>query len=92
MPVSADTVLRTSFHSIATWLNAHPEAAPEITSDTQPMTLDTAPNNDTTAASASLADSASTAQTAAQKQIIAKIMEEMIFHSRAEVCCLHSCQ
>lgn len=86
VPVSADVVLRTSFHSIATWLNSkQASSTSEVLEGPQDMETDSA------AASPQLnghsQDSAlhSADQAAAQDEIITKVMQELVFHSRAEV-------
>ena len=85
VPVSTDTVLRTSFHSIATWLNSkEADSTSEVASGPQDMDTDSAAaephSNGHAQGSADSAD-----QNAAQDQIIKKVMQELVFHSRAEV-------
>jgi hypothetical protein len=83
--VSADIVLRTSFHSIATWLNAKEAGTmSKAVEGVQDMDTDSAaPSPHLNVHNESFSDSAD--QTAAQDQIIKKVMQELVFHSRAEV-------
>ncbi|DBB07277.1 TPA: hypothetical protein ACH3X3_008782 [Trebouxia sp. C0006] len=87
VPVSADIVLRTSFHSIATWLNSKGAGTTsEAVEGVQDMDTDSAaPSPHLNGHTESSSDSAD--QTAAQDQIIKKVMQELVFHSRAEVRC-----
>ena len=83
--MSPDTVLRTSFYSIATWLNSQEaDTTSEVANGPQDMDTDSAaasPHSNSHAQGS--ADSAD--QNAAQDQIIKKVMQELVFHSRAEV-------
>ena len=82
--MSADTVLRSSFLSIATWLNSkQASSASEVSQGPQDMETDSAEPG-----SASNDAEASSEQSAAQDEIIKKVMQELVFHSRAEVGCL----
>ena len=83
--MSADIVLRTSFHSIATWLNYKGAGTTsEAVEGVQDMDTDSAaPSPHLNGHNESSSDSAD--QTAAQDQIIKKVMQELVFHSRAEV-------
>lgn len=83
--MSADIVLRTSFHSIATWLNSKEAGTTsEGVQGVQDMDTDSAaPSPHLNGHNESSCDSAD--QPAAQDQIIKKVMQELVFHSRAEV-------
>ncbi len=85
VPVSADIVLRTSFHSIATWLNSKEAGTTsEAVEGVQDMDTDSAaPSPHLNGHNESSSDSAD--QKAAQDQIIKKVMQELVFHSHAEV-------
>lgn len=83
--MSADIVLRTSFHSIATWLNSKEAGTTsEAVEGVQDMDTDSAATSPRlNGHNESSSDSAD--QIAAQDQIIKKVMQELVFHSRAEV-------
>ncbi len=86
VPVSADIVLRTSFHSIAIWLNSK-EASNTSKVLEGPQDMDT----DSAAPAQHIkghTQGSSSDQQAAQDQIIKKVMQELVFHSRAEVSAL----
>lgn len=85
VPVSADIVLRTSFLSIATWLNSkHASSASEVSEGPQDM------DTDTTSEPVPLSNGAEASeQSTAQDEIIKKVMQELVFHSRAEVMVCH---
>ena len=106
--MSPDIVLRTSFHSIATYLNAQEAStSPELVTDTEDMQVDAAHSaqnasngRDTTAQSNVQTNSAQVngigqnggaEHSAAQDEIIKKVMQELVFHSRAEVSVCCSC-
>lgn len=80
--MSADIVLRTSFLSIATWLNSRQAGSiAEVAEGPQDMETDSsahgpAPNG-----------VEASEQSTAQDEIIKKVMQELVFHSRAEVSC-----
>lgn len=87
VPASADVVLRTSFLSIATWLNSqHASSTSELLEGPQAMDTDSAaePTAKAAADSSANGDEASE-QSAAQDEIIKKLMQDLVFHSRAEV-------
>ena len=84
IPVSSDCILHTSFVSIATWLNAK-EASTANSMTDGPASMDVDPPAGENTASSSGAVANSPDQVAAQEQIIEKVMQEFIFHSRAEV-------
>lgn len=85
VPVSADIVLRSSFLSIATWLNSK-QASSAADASEGPQDMDTDSAQPLTA---STSGEAGSEQSAAQDEIIKKVMQELVFHSRAEVsCCL----
>lgn len=96
VPVSSDVILHTSFLSIATWLNAKDASTADGTS-AGPSDMDIDPpaaQKDLSEAMSSGPGAASSSpgagpsspdQDAAQEQIIKKVMQEFIFHSRAEV-------
>ena len=80
MPVSADIVLRTSFLSIATWLNSKQAGSmSEVAEGPQGMETD---SGEAVPASNGAEGSE---QSTAQDEIIKKVMQELVFHSRAEV-------
>lgn len=82
MPVSADIVLRTSFLSIATWLNSKQAgSASEVAEGPQDM------DTDSGASVPDLNAAEAREQSTAQDEIIKKVMQELVFHSRAEVSC-----
>ena len=85
VPVSADIVLRTSFHSIATWLTSKEAGTTsEAVEGVQDMDTDSAaPSPHLNGHNKRSSDSDD--QIAAQDQIIKKVMQELVFHSRAEV-------
>lgn len=87
--MSLDIILHTSFVSIATWLNAQeastasdPAAGPADMDIDRP-TAEQPPIEATPAGPE--ASCSSPDQAAAQEQIVKKVMQEFIFHSRAEV-------
>ena len=81
MPVSADVVLRTSFYSIATWLNTQQAStASDLVSEPQDMDTDSAAHSQSNGT-----DAVSTEHSKAQDEIIQKVLQELVFHSRAEV-------
>lgn len=83
VPVSADIVLRSSFLSIATWLNSQQaSSAADVSEGPQDMDTDSAQP-----LAASDSGEAASEQSAAQDEIIKKVMQELVFHSRAEVTC-----
>lgn len=85
VPVSADTVLHTSFVSIASWLNAkHKDLAHPSPEGAQDMEVDL-PAAVVLSEAGSGDAGGGPDQQAAQEQIIKKVMQELIFHSRAEV-------
>ena len=81
VPASSDIILHNSFVSIATWLNAQ-DASTAADSSTGPADMDI---DSPAAESGPEAVPSSPDQAAAQEQIIKKVMQEFIFHSRAEV-------
>ncbi|KAL3147888.1 hypothetical protein ABBQ32_002606 [Trebouxia sp. C0010 RCD-2024] len=83
VPVSADIVLRSSFLSIATWLNSK-QASSAADASEGPQDMDTDSAQPLTA---STSGEAGSEQSAAQDEIIKKVMQELVFHSRAEVRC-----
>ena len=83
VPVSADVVLRTSFLSIATWLNSKQASnMSEVTEGPQDMETDISGDSVPDSNGAGAGE-----QSAAQDEIIRKVMQELVFHSRAEVSC-----
>lgn len=85
IPVSSDIILHTSFVSIATWLNAkEASTADDIIEGPASMDIDP-PAAEASTSSSSEAAASNPDQAAAQEQIIKKVMQEFIFHSRAEV-------
>ena len=83
--MSADTVLRTSFLSIATWLNSRQAGSmSEVAEGPQDMETDSG------ASVSESKDAEANEQSTAQDEIIKKVMQELVFHSRAEVSCWSS--
>ena len=78
-------MLRTSFLSIATWLNSKQAGSvSEVAEGPQDMDTDSA-------ASGPISNGAEASeQSTAQDDIIKKVMQELVFHSRAEVSCWSS--
>ena len=85
VPVSADIVLHTSFLSIATWLNArHKDPSAPTPEGAQDMEMDPPAAVVLSEAGGGAAGNSPDEQ-AAQAKIIKKVMQELSFHSRAEV-------
>ena len=83
VPVSPDIVLRTSFTSIASWLNSQQAINGSDTPD-GPQAMDTDAAAASAVASASDANATGGSDmTAAQDEIIKKVMQEFVFHSSA---------
>jgi hypothetical protein len=79
VPVSADTILRSDYSGLVAWLAAadgEAAAAPPAADDgPQPMAQDAAGG----------AAGAGDYRAAARERVLSKIMDELIFHARAEV-------
>lgn len=77
--MSADTILRSDYSGLVAWLAAadgEPAAAPAAANDgPQPMAQDAAGG----------AAAAGDYRAAARERVLSKIMDELIFHARAEV-------